>query len=192
MKLAIIDTETTGLDQQTSVVLEFAAIVIHPTEGHVIARYETKIKPTDQELQYAHPKALEKNGYTDEAWADAPTIEQVAPDIAALLDGCTLVGHNVAFDEQMLKAHFAAHGIKERIPYRKIDTVTLAYEHLFPLGLKSASLDRIREFLGWSKEGAHTAMKDVEDTANLFELLWRMTPWERFVLRLKLRFGWKV
>ena len=192
MKLAFIDTETTGLDPQTSVVLEFAAIVVHPTEGHVIARYETKIKPTEQELQYAHPKALEKNGYTDEAWEGAPTIEQLAPDIGALLEGCVLVGHNVAFDETMLKAHFAAYGIEERVPYKKIDTQTLAYEHLTPLGLKSVSLDRIREFLGWSKEGAHTAMKDVEDTKQLFNLLWRMTPWQRLVLRIKLRFGWKV
>lgn len=174
MKLAIIDTETTGLDLQTSVVLEFAAIVVD--DGVEVARYETKIKPTDQELQYAHPKALEVNGYTDEAWADAPTIEQVAPDIVALLDGCTLVGHNVSFDEGMLKAHFAAYGIEAKIPYKKIDTVTLAYEHLTPLGLKSVSLDRIREFLGWSKAGAHTAMKDVEDTKQLFNLLWQMTP----------------
>ena len=190
MRIAIIDTETTGLDPQTSVVLEFAALIIE--DGVVVREYETKIKPLVQELHYAHPKALEVNGYTDEAWADAPTITQVAPDILSLLEGCVLVGHNVGFDEQMLKAHFAAYGIAGRIPYKKIDTVTLAYEHLIPLGLKSVSLDRIREFLGWSKDGAHTAMKDVYDTANLFELLWRMTPWQRFVLRLKLRFGWRV
>jgi DNA polymerase-3 subunit epsilon len=184
MKLAVIDTETTGLDLQTSVVLEFAAIIMD--NGVEVARYGTKIKPTEQELQYAHPKALEKNGYTDEAWADAPTIEQVAPEIGAFLDGCTLVGHNVSFDEQMLKAHFAAYGIEAKIPYKKIDTVTLAYEHLTPLGLKSVSLDRIREFLGWSKEGAHTAMKDVEDTKRLFDLLWRMTPERRHALSVLL------
>ncbi len=174
MKLAIIDSETTGLDPQTSVVLEFAAIIVE--DGIEVARYETKIKPTEQELQYAHPKALEVNGYTEEAWADAPTVDEVAYDIITLLDGCTLVGHNVAFDETMLKAHFASHGIKGRIPYHKIDTITLTYEHLTPLGLKSASLDRVRDFLGWSKDGAHTAMKDVEDTKQLFDLLWRMTP----------------
>ena len=190
MKYAIIDTETTDLDPNTAVVLEFAALVVE--DGVVLAEYETKIKPTEQELQYAHPKALEKNGYTDEAWENAPTITQVAPDILSLLEGCVLVGHNVGFDEQMLKAHLAAYGIAGRIPYKKIDTVTLAYEHLIPLGLRSVNLDRIREFLGWSKDGAHTAMKDVYDTANLFELLWRMTPWQRFVLRLKLRFGWTV
>lgn len=192
MKYAIIDTETTGLDPQTSTVLEFAAIIVDNGVGVVLMEYETKIKPTEQELQAAHPKALEVNGYTDEAWADAPTVEQVAYDIITLLDGCALVGHNVSFDENMLKATFKKHGVEGRIPYHKIDTVTLAYEHLTPLGLKSVSLDRIREFLGWSKDGAHTAMKDVEDTRRLFELLWRMTPWERFVLRLKLRFGWKV
>lgn len=180
MKLSIIDTETTGLDPQTSVVLEFAAIIVD--NGVVVSRYETKIKPTEQELQYAHPKALEKNGYTDEAWADAPTVEQVACDIITLLDGCVLVGHNVAFDETMLKANFAAHGITGRIPYHKIDTITLAYEHLTPLGLKSVSLDRVRDFLGWSKDGAHTAMKDVEDTKRLFDLLWRMTPEQQFNL----------
>lgn len=190
MKLAIIDTETTGLDAKTSVVLEFAAIILD--NGVKVTRYETKIKPTEQELLYAHPKALEKNGYTDEAWADAPTVEEVAYDIITLLDGCTLVGHNVAFDETMLKAHFASHGIKGRIPHHKIDTITLTYEHLTPLGLKSASLDRVRDFLGWSKDGAHTAMKDVEDTKRLFDLLWRMTPWRRFLLSLKLRFGWEM
>jgi DNA polymerase III epsilon subunit-like protein len=187
MKYAIIDTETTGLDPRTSVVLEFAALIRE--HGVVLAEYETKIKPTEQEIESAHPKALEVNGYTEENWANAPTMSEVAYDIITLLDGCVLVGHNVGFDEAILKAHFASHGIKERIPYHKIDTVTLAYEHLTPLGLKSVSLDRVRDFLGWSKDGAHTAMKDVYDTANLFGLLWRMTPWRRFVLRLKLRFG---
>jgi len=184
VKLAIIDTETTGLDPETSVMLEFAAIVM---ENEIeVFRYETKIKPTTEELAVAHPKALEKNGYTDEAWVDAPTIEKVAPYIGTILGGCVLVGHNVAFDETMLKAHLDAYGIEEDIPYHKIDTVTLVYEHLTPLGLKWVSLDSIREFLGWAKDGAHTAMKDVEDTKRLFDLLWQMTPWRRLMLRVRL------
>ncbi len=79
MKRAIIDTETTGLDPNTSVVLEFAALIIE--DGVVLAEYETKIKPTEQELQYAHPKALEKNGYTDQAGAQPPTNHQSPPYI---------------------------------------------------------------------------------------------------------------
>ena len=62
-------------------------------------------------------------------------------------------------------------------------------EHLFPLGLKRASLDSVRGFLGWSMESAHTAMKDTEDALTLFDLLWRMTPWRRFRLRMRLYFS---
>lgn len=187
LKLAIIDTETTGLDPQTSTVLEFAAIVVE--NGVEVERYETKIKPTTGELNHAHPKALEVNGYTDEAWADAPRMDEVGPRIVKMLGGCVLVGHNVSFDESMLKTSFRRHGVWGRIPYHKIDTITLAYEHLFPLGLKWANLDGIRKFLGWSKDGAHTAMKDVEDTKRLFDLLWRMDSEREKALVQMLRRG---
>lgn len=187
MKYAVIDTETTGLVPGEAVVIEFALVVL--CDGVELVRWVTKIKPTEDEIKRAHPKALEINGYTPEAWADAPSLSDVAPYIIERLEGCVLVGHNVAFDEQMLKAHFASHGIRANIPYRKIDTQVLVMEHLFPLGLNRAALDSVREFLGWSKEGAHTAMKDVEDTIRLFRLTWRMTPWGRFLLRLKLKFG---
>lgn len=49
--------------------------------------------------------------------------------------------------------------------------MTLAYEHLVPKGLGSLSLDRIRGFLGWSHDGAHTAMVDTRDCRRLFHEL---------------------
>ena len=51
--------------------------------------------------------------------------------------------------------------------------MTLAYEHLVPFGLTILSLDDIRRFLGWDLEGAHTAMKDVEDAQRLYTLTCR-------------------
>jgi DNA polymerase III epsilon subunit-like protein len=33
--------------------------------------------------------------------------------------------------------------------------------------LKNYTLDNLREYLGISKEGAHDALKDVQDTANI-------------------------
>lgn len=194
MKYAFIDTETTGLNPGEHVVIEFACILVDEKDGrrYEVGRYATKIKPTGEEISRAHPKALEVNGYTPEAWADAPSIVDVAHKISAHLKDRVLVGHNVPFDEALLKAHISAHKIDARIGYRKVDTQVLAMEHLFPLGLKRASLDTIREFLGWSKDGAHTAMKDVEDTKRLFDLTWRMGPWRRLLLRLRLRFGLPV
>lgn len=183
MRLAFLDTETTGLDPSLHEVIEFAAIVVDDTKGTVV-RYQTKIKPV--QIETAHPKALEVNGYSPEAWGDAAPMTKVGHEIATLLDKCVLVGHNVSFDEAMLKANMAKAKVEARIPYRKIDTQVLVMEHLFPLGLKRASLDSVRDFLGWDKENSHTAMKDTEDAKRLFEILWRMTPWDRFILRMKL------
>lgn len=166
--IAFIDTETTGLDPDAHEVIEYAIIRVNPA-GEETLRWETKIKPSN--IESAHPKALEVNGYTEEAWADAPSMAEVGHAIADGLENCVLVGHNVAFDETMLKSSLKRAGINRRIPYHKVDTVTLAYEHLVPEGLESLSLDNIRKFLGWSAEGAHTAMKDVEDAMRLYREL---------------------
>ncbi len=183
MRLAFIDTETTGLDARKHEVIEIAMIIVE--NGRTIHRFESKIKPVRIEL--ADARALEINGYAKnpQAWDLAPTLKELGPDLALMLEGCVLVGHNVSFDEEFLKQNLIREGVKAKIPYHKIDTVTLAFEHLRPLGLKRVALDSVRDFLGWSKVGAHTAMKDVEDTKKLFDLLWGMNPWKNLLLRWK-------
>ena len=186
--LIFIDTETTGLDSQKATVIE-VAMIRREADG-TETRFHSLIKPTEQELADAHPKALEVNGYAADPsrWDDAPSMEEVGPKIADFTKGAKAIcGHNVGFDEDMIKASFKRHGVRRRIPYHKIDTVTLAFEHLTPMGLDKVSMDKIRGFLGWSMDGAHTAMKDTEDCMALFDLLWQMTPWRRFMLRLRLR-----
>lgn len=187
MKLAFIDTETTGLDPNKHEILEIAVVV--EQDGKVIDKFVGKIKP--KMIASAEPKALEMNGYAKnpEAWSTAPTMEEVGPILVKMLEGCTLVGHNVSFDEDFLKQNLKRAGVLGKIPYHKIDTVTLVYEHLSPLGLKRVSLDSVRDFLSWDKEGAHTAMKDVEDTRKLFLLCWRMGFWTRLKLRISLYLG---
>ena len=176
--IAFLDTETTGLDPAKATVIEVAIIKRDPATGEE-SRFHRLIKPTGQEIADAHPKALEVNGWAADPsrWDTAPSMVEVGPEVVAFLDGVDfLVGHNVSFDESMLMAAFARHGVEGRIPYHKIDTVQLAREHLFPKGLKRASMDAVRDFLGWSKEGAHTAMKDTEDALRLFDLTWRGGP----------------
>ena len=186
--VVFLDTETTGLDPDTSTILEIAMI---RREGDgTESRFHTRIKPTKGELEKAHPKALEINGYAanSQLWESAPPMRIAAPMMANFLSGAkTLCGHNVSFDETMIKASMKRHGVRRKIPYHKIDTVTLAYEHLHRVGLQRMGLDRIRSFLGWSTDGAHTAMKDTEDCKRLFDLTWRMTPWKRWMLALRLR-----
>lgn len=166
--LAFIDTETTGLDPALNEIIEYAIVRVS-ADGRETLRWVTKIKP--QNIETAHPKALEVNGYTPEAWADAPTMAEVGAKILRDLGDCVIVGHNVSFDEAMLNANLQRAGFTQRIPYHKVDTVTLAYEHLVPEGLTSLSLDNIRKFMGWSLDGAHTALQDVDDCKRLFDLL---------------------
>lgn len=184
MKLAFIDTETTGLDPSKHEVIEIAFHIVE--DGKLLHWFQSKIRP--QRIEDADQKALEINGYAanSESWSQAPTMEEVGPVILPLLRGCILVGHNVSFDEEFLKQNLQRASVLGKIPYHKIDTVTLVYEHLFPLGLQKASLDSVRDFLGWPKEGAHTAMRDVSDTRNLFELCWGMGFWGRLKLRIAL------
>lgn len=172
--ICFLDTETTGLDPQKAEVIEVA--VIRREADGTESRFHTLIKP--ERIEDAHPKALEVNGYADDPsrWDDAPTMVEVGDQIADMTKNSVICGHNIGFDEAMISANFKRAGVKRRIPYHKIDTVTLAWEHLVPLGLERMSMDRIREFLGWSKEGAHTAMKDAEDAQSLYDLLCRITP----------------
>ena len=183
--LSFIDTETTGLDPSVAEVIEVAVIRVEGGEERV---FYSRIRP--ERIHTAHPKALEINGYAaaPEKWDGAPTIAEIGEDLLAFLKGSTLCGHNVSFDERMLNANLQRAGIEKRVPYHKVDTVTLAYEHLTPLGLPRLGLDAIRDFLGWGREGAHTAMQDARDAQRLYNLTCRMD----WVGKARLRFDlWK-
>jgi DNA polymerase III epsilon subunit-like protein len=184
MLLAFIDTETTGLDPHTQEVIEIAIILVD--SGKRTLTLHRKIKP--ERLEVADPYALKVNGYAanPEAWNDALPMSVVGPEIVSFLKGAVLVGHNVSFDREFLVRNLERSGIKTKISHRSIDTITLAFEHLQPLGLESMALDSVRKFLGWSAVGAHTALKDVEDTLRLFELVWGLTFWRKCLLRARL------
>lgn len=175
--ICFLDTETTGLNPQKAEVIEVA--IIRRDHDGTESRFHSLVKP--ERIEDAHPKALEINGYTKDPsrWGKAPLMAEVGHQIADFTKGSVICGHNISFDEGMLAANFKRAGVRRRVPYHKVDTVTLAWEHLVPMGLARLGLDAIRDFLGWSKEGAHTAMKDAEDVMSLYDLLCRITPDKR-------------
>ena len=74
---------------------------------------------------------------------------------------------------------------KSWLGYHRIDTVTLAYEHLAPCGLEKLSLDTVCTFLGITNEGAHTAMADVERCQAAYDTLRCAGPLKRLWWRLR-------
>ena len=182
--VCFFDTETTGLEPGRQEIIEAAIIRINPDGDRVV--FSTKIKPA--RLSEASPKALEINGYTEEAWANAPAFADVADSIVEMLKGAVIVGHNVPFDMGFLEAELKIHG-RKTFGHHKVDTMSLAYEHLAPLGLESLALDKIRDHLGWSKDGAHTALFDAETCERLYNLLARAGWVTRLRIKLARRFG---
>ena len=166
-----IDTETTGLDPVKGEVIEIAIVtetVAPDGGGTIIESWATKIAP--ERIEDASPKALEVNGYTPEAWAGAPTFAEVAPEIARrLASGSVVCGHNVGFDVGFIEAAFARIGSGVRIPYHKLDTVTLAYAAWNGTGTgPGLSLDKLRKHLGIPLEGSHSALKDALDARTVY------------------------
>jgi DNA polymerase III epsilon subunit-like protein len=131
------------------------------------------------------------NGYTPEAWADAYLASSQAEGAARMFDtlkGCILVGHNVSFDVDFIKATIARHmgeDAARKLGYHKIDTVTIAFEHLAPCGLDSVSLVNVCTFLGLSNEGAHSAMSDVLRCQKVYDKLSRAGWFQRLVWKLR-------
>jgi len=167
--LAFLDTETTGLDPILHEIIEVAVVVEYPNGD--INQWSTKVKP--QHIENAQPEALAKNGYANhpEEWDDAPPFDEIAAKVAAVLDGCVLVGHNIGFDHAFIKEALQRADCPAKLRHHTVDTVTLAYEHLVPRGLTSLSFDRIRDFLGWSRKGGHMALKDALDCQKLYHEL---------------------
>lgn len=180
MNILWFDLETTGLDKNTHTILEIA-IVKTDMKGNILSKWSSKIKATSQDIVKASKRALEINHYTEEAWKDAPTPEEIAPIIREKFKGKYILGgHNVAhFDVPFLKAWFNKHGQDPNIGYRFLDTMSTAVEHLFPCGLKSASLVNIRKALAIETGEAHTALADTLACAEAYNQMARSTIWKR-------------
>ena len=174
-----IDIETTGLNPHVHEIIE-VAIIFDDRE-----KYHRFIKP--QRFEFADPLALTINKFHERSgeWQDAISQEQLAFELACLLHKRIIIGHNPSFDMSFIQELLDQHGEAFLSRNRLVDTITLAHEHLSPIGLKRLSLDSIRSFLGWSKEDAHTAMKDCEDVQKLYIMLSRATCFDR--LKWKMR-----
>ena len=171
---AYIDCETTGLDPLTHEMLEVAILREHPTTNAVHG-FRVQIRP--EHLETADPKALEINGYTPEKWKNALPLAEAIPYIEEQLKDCILIGHNIRFDLDFLKAAQTKVGSAVKLDFLVMDTMTLAYEHLAPLGIPSLSLKTVCTFLG-VVPGGHRALQDALACREVYHQLAR-APWFR-------------
>ncbi len=155
------DVETTGLAPDFGDrVVEFA--FIRTLGKKEIERFETLINP----MRPISWQASLVNGITDTMVSSSPQAGDVINRILKGLRGACLVGHNLRFDLNFLKAEFA-HAKKEFIlEEHTIDTVKLSRGILPQLG--RYSLSHVASFLGINDAQKHRAMADVVMTKDIF------------------------
>jgi DNA polymerase III epsilon subunit-like protein len=96
---AVVDLETTGTGQLCRIV-EIALLLLSP-DGEIEQEWSTVINPG-----VPIPNAA-VHGIDEHLAAEAPSFSEVAPTVAALLEGRVVVAHNLdRFDGPILRHHF--------------------------------------------------------------------------------------
>jgi DNA polymerase III subunit epsilon len=157
--LVFVDCETTGLDPDRHELIEVAAIRVDPRTLKI--ETELALKVHLERIEDADPDALRINGYTEEAWSDAVSLAEAMQQLAPVLDGCMLAGHNVAFDRSFLDAAWKHVGHRPNgLDHHLLDTATLAWPLLSAGSLDSVSLTPVCKRLGIERGEEHWALDD--------------------------------
>ncbi|WP_137921284.1 exonuclease domain-containing protein [Hydrogenophaga sp. 2FB] len=152
---SVVDVETTGIDPAVDKIIE---IGITRRRGNVYERFTTLINPGFS----IPPTCSAVTHLTDEDVANAPTLEQVTPQIQAMLEGSIPVAHNAGFDALFVDPIMGVEPDAENW----LCTLRGA-KHLMPLAPAFGN-QVLRYWLKTKPEsgglGAHRAMDDVHVT----------------------------
>ena len=151
---AAIDLEMTGLKPGFDEIVEVG--IIRCTPDHVLDRWQTLVRP----LETLPLRVQRMTGITPEMLEAAPSWDEIEERVWELLDGATLMGHNVGFDESFLKEV----GIESASP--SVDTLPLA-QMIDPMA-PSHRLGDLCERYGITLDDAHRALADAEACRQLF------------------------
>lgn len=157
-KYAVVDLETTGPNPQRDKIIQIGIVLID--NGKITDQFAQDINP--ECMLPIHIANL--TGITDKQLKSAPLFEEVAPLIYALIQDRIFIAHNINFDYQFLKYHFAQ--AKIDFDENGIDTVELT-QILYPT-LESYRLEDIAKVFELDHSNSHQADSDAYATAALY------------------------
>ncbi len=160
---AVVDVETTGLYPTRDRVIEVAAVALRP-DGSVEHEWSTLLNPM-RDLG-----ATEIHRITARDVLEAPQFVDIAGDLAEILQGRVLVGHNVAFDARFIESeyHRAGHREASLSADAWLDTMQLARQVL-PSGKRTLAACCAQ--VGIVNQTAHSALGDARATVKLLHQL---------------------
>ena len=146
----MVDVETSGFRPGQARVISVAALALD-ADGQVEQSVASLLNPG------VDPGPTHVHGLTAEMLEDQPTFDEIAGDLMGLLQGRTLVAHNVAFDHGFLAAEAELAGTV--LP---VDTVmcTVELARRLELGLDNLRLETLARHWGVPQTRAHDAFDD--------------------------------
>lgn len=175
MEYVVFDTETTGLNAESDVVIELSAVKLN---GNLqpIGEFDS--------LLYRDVRITKEivsiTGITPEMLVDeGRPAEEVITEFRQFIrtaDGqgtCALVAHNAEFDLLFIQEEFKRFG-QEALPASLVFWDTLAMSRIFCRWMRDHKLDSMCDVFGIELSQHHRSMFDTRATAQLFQYLYRM------------------
>ena len=171
--LVFFDLETTGLNISTDRIVEISYFKLYP--DHSSESMTFRVKPvcldmTGKKVQMHIPKeASDVHGIYDEDLRDCPTFEQIAPEIAGVMEDADLAGYNsLHFDLPLLAEEFLRAGLNVDLKSKKMIDAFSVFTRFEPRNLSAA----YKFYCGKQLENAHSALAD---TVATYEVLAEQT-----------------
>ncbi|MGA5870694.1 TerD family protein [Streptomyces cinereoruber] len=155
---ALVDVETSGLVARRDRVLSVAVLTFGP-DGVQTGEFSTLLNPG------CDPGPVHIHGLTAERLSGAPTFEQVAGRIGALLQDRVMVAHNAQFDYDFLAHEFARARLHLPVTRR---LCTLALNRRVEPPAADLSLASLAAHYGVPQTRAHDALDDTRVLAGIF------------------------
>ncbi|MBT2443445.1 TerD family protein [Streptomyces sp. ISL-36] len=155
---ALVDVETSGLVPRRDRILSIAVVTIGP-DGRQTGEFTTLLDPG------CDPGPVHIHGLTAERLSGAPTFEQVAGQIGALLQDRVMVAHNAQFDYDFLAHEFARARLYLPVAQRLCN---LALNRRVDPPTADMSLASLAAHYGVPQTKAHDALDDTRVLAGIF------------------------
>jgi DNA polymerase III epsilon subunit family exonuclease len=162
IRFVAFDLETTGTDRTVDRITEVGFVTFE--DGEVVDRYQHLVNP-----QMEIPAEVEEiTGITNADVADAPTFEQLLPELQGFFEEDYLLAFNANFDLPFLRAELEHIGESRTLP-ACFDPFPFCWKYLRRAGhTRDAKLTTICEYLSIPLENAHRADHDAEAAGHVF------------------------
>jgi DNA polymerase-3 subunit epsilon len=156
---AVVDVETTGFHPRQARVVSVAALALGD-DGNVENSFASLLDPG------VDPGPTHVHGLTTEMLAGQPTFADVVGELSAVLDGRTLVAHNVGFDYAFLANE--AELVGAELP---VDSVmcTVELARRLNLGVENLRLETLAAHWGVTQMRPHDALDDAMVLAQILK-----------------------